>query len=90
MKDTLGPSQAHREPEVGAILAQQVRGPIRAALIDLINQKRAGKPIVPQERPRGENVVDLMEALRKSVGGAGSESKLRRRAPRSHGRANAA
>jgi DNA end-binding protein Ku len=40
------------------------------ALIDLINQKRAGKPITPKERPRGENVVDLMEALRRSVGGA--------------------
>jgi DNA end-binding protein Ku len=38
------------------------------APIDLINQKRAGKPITPKERPRGENVVDLMEALRKSVG----------------------
>jgi hypothetical protein len=42
------------------------------ALIDLINQKRAGKPIVAKERPRGENVVDLMDALRKSIGGAGS------------------
>jgi DNA end-binding protein Ku len=40
------------------------------ALVDLINKKRAGKPITPKERPRGENVVDLMEALRKSVGGA--------------------
>jgi DNA end-binding protein Ku len=40
------------------------------ALIDLINQKRSGKPITPKERPRGENVVDLMEALRQSVGGA--------------------
>jgi DNA end-binding protein Ku len=38
------------------------------ALIDLINLKRAGKPIMPKERPRGENVVDLMEALRRSVG----------------------
>src|SRR6201997_1200574 len=38
------------------------------ALIDLINQKRSGKPIIPKERPRGENVVDLMEALRRSVG----------------------
>jgi DNA end-binding protein Ku len=38
------------------------------ALIDLINQKRAGKPITPKERPRGENVVDLMEALRRSMG----------------------
>src|SRR5579863_1092906 len=39
------------------------------ALIDLINQKRPGKPITPKERPRGDNVVDLMEALRRSVGG---------------------
>jgi DNA end-binding protein Ku len=38
------------------------------ALIDLINQKRAGKPITAKARPRGENVVDLMDALRKSVG----------------------
>src|ERR1700737_73105 len=26
------------------------------ALVDFINQKRAGKPIIPKERPRGENV----------------------------------
>jgi DNA end-binding protein Ku len=44
------------------------------ALIELINQKRAGKPIRPKERPRGENVVDLMEALRRSVGGATAET----------------
>ena len=43
------------------------------ALVDLINQKRAGKTITPKERPRGENVVDLMEALRRSVGGAAAE-----------------
>jgi DNA end-binding protein Ku len=40
------------------------------ALVDLINSKRSGKPITPKDRPRGENVVDLMEALRRSVGGA--------------------
>jgi DNA end-binding protein Ku len=45
------------------------------ALVDLINQKRAGKPITPKERPRGENVVDLMDALRKSVGGPAAETK---------------
>src|ERR1700730_2756000 len=39
------------------------------ALVDLINQKRAGKLVTPKERPRGENVVDLMDALRKSIGG---------------------
>jgi DNA end-binding protein Ku len=44
-------------------------------LIELINQKRAGKPIRPNDRPRGENVVDLMEALRRSVGGGAAEEK---------------
>jgi DNA end-binding protein Ku len=38
------------------------------ALVELINQKRAGKPIARKHRPRGENVVDLMDALRKSIG----------------------
>ena len=52
------------------------------ALIDLINQKRAGKPITPKERPRGENVVDLMEALRRSVGGTAAEAKAEVKAPR--------
>ena len=39
------------------------------------NQKRAGKTIRPKERPKGENVVDLMDALRKSVGSAAAEIK---------------
>src|SRR5258708_33576022 len=39
------------------------------ALLDLINQKRDGKPITAKPRPRGENEVDLMDALRKSIGG---------------------
>jgi DNA end-binding protein Ku len=45
------------------------------ALVDLINQKRAGKPLIAKARPSGENVVDLMEALRKSVGGAVPETR---------------
>lgn len=40
------------------------------ALIELINQKRAGKPITPKERPRGENVVDLMDVAEKRRGAA--------------------
>jgi DNA end-binding protein Ku len=32
-----------------------------AALTDLINQKRNGKTIAAKPRPRGENVVDLMD-----------------------------
>jgi DNA end-binding protein Ku len=48
------------------------------ALVDLINQKRAGKLVTPKERPRGENVVDLMDALRKSIGGAEPAKKTRK------------
>ena|SRR3984885_9478598 len=49
------------------------------ALVDLINQKHAGKPITPKERPRGENVVDLMEGLRRSVGGEAPATKAEKK-----------
>lgn len=45
------------------------------ALIDLINRKRAGKPITPKSKPAATNVVDLIEALRRSVGGAAAATK---------------
>lgn len=45
-------------------------------------RKSSRKPITPKERPRGENVVDLMEALRRSVGGASAGPRLRRSRPR--------
>src|SRR5258708_17706735 len=53
-----------------------------AALIELINSKRAGKPVTAKARPSGENVVDLMDALRRSVGGAepAKPSKLAKKA----------
>jgi DNA end-binding protein Ku len=38
------------------------------ALTELINAKRAGKTIAHKPRPRGDNVVDLMDALKKSIG----------------------
>src|SRR5450631_3538351 len=43
-----------------------------AALVELINKKRSGKPVTAKARPRGENVVDLMDALRRSLGQASS------------------
>src|ERR1700732_1416275 len=46
-----------------------------AALVELINSKRAGKPVAAKARPRGENVVDLMDALRQSIGKAASPAK---------------
>jgi DNA end-binding protein Ku len=45
------------------------------ALVDLISQKRAGKPIAAKARPSGENVVDLMDALRQSLGTARSPAQ---------------
>jgi DNA end-binding protein Ku len=37
------------------------------ALVELINAKRNGKTVGAKPRPRGENVVDLMDALKKSI-----------------------
>ena len=36
-------------------------------MADLINAKRSGKTIGAKPRPKGENVVDLMDALKKSL-----------------------
>jgi DNA end-binding protein Ku len=54
----------------GRFEPQKFEDRYETALVDLINSKRAGKPVTAKARPRGENVVDLMEALRQSVGGA--------------------
>jgi DNA end-binding protein Ku len=53
-----------------------------AALVDLINTKRSGKPVTAKARPRGENVVDLMDALRQSIDQASWRSQPRSRARR--------
>jgi DNA end-binding protein Ku len=52
---------AHFEPE-------KFEDHYEAALIDLINKKRAGQPITAKARPG--NVVNLMDALRASIGEA--------------------
>jgi hypothetical protein len=64
------PAPRERKRRYGATIKDAV-----TALWEASNQKRAGKTITPKERPRGENVVDLMEALRRSVGGAAAEIK---------------
>jgi DNA end-binding protein Ku len=45
------------------------------ALTELINAKRNGKTISPKPRPRGENVVDLMDALKKSIASESAPAK---------------
>jgi DNA end-binding protein Ku len=58
------------------------------ALIDLINSKHAGKPITAKARPRAENVVDLMQAPRMSVG-ADKSTKRRKASSAAKGNADA-
>jgi DNA end-binding protein Ku len=75
-KDMLDLARHIVEQKSGSFEPDKFEDQYETALIDLINQKRAGKPIVAKERPRGENVVDLMDALRKSIGGgAGTATK---------------
>ena len=55
------------------------------ALTELINAKRNGKTIGAKPRPRGENVVDLMDALKKSLASEAA-SRQGQEAPQSRGR----
>src|SRR3982075_4294499 len=74
-KDMLDLARHIVNQKAGHIEPDKFEDQYETALIDLINQKRAGKPITAKARPSGENVVDLMEALRRSVGGAAAETK---------------
>src|SRR5271155_1313483 len=71
-KDMLDLAKHIVDQKAGHFEPEKFEDQYETALVDLINQKRAGKPITPKERPRGDNVVDLMEALRRSVGGGPS------------------
>ena len=50
------------------------------ALTELVNAKRNCKTIGAKPRPRGENVVDLMDALKKSLAGSGGSGETERTA----------
>ncbi|MCL8482906.1 MULTISPECIES: Ku protein [Bradyrhizobium] len=67
-KDMLDLARHIVNQKAGTFAPEKFEDHYETALIDLINQKRAGKTIRPKDRPKGENVVDLVEALRRSVG----------------------
>ena len=74
-KDMLDLARHIVNQKAGRFTPDKFEDHYETALIELINEKRAGKVIRPKERPKGENVVDLMEALRRSVGkAAGKEA----------------
>ncbi|TFV70490.1 Ku protein [Bradyrhizobium frederickii] len=74
-KDMLDLARHIVNQKAGRFEPEKFEDHYETALIDLINQKRAGKVIRPKERPTGENVVDLMEALRQSVGREAAPAK---------------
>jgi DNA end-binding protein Ku len=82
-KDMLDLARHIVEQKAGRFEPDKFEDQYETALVDLINQKRAGKPITAKERPRGDNVVDLMEALRRSVGGgAAAETQAPKKSAR--------
>jgi DNA end-binding protein Ku len=48
------------------------------ALTELIDVKRNGKTIGSKPRPRGENIVDLMDALKRSIASPAKAKKPRK------------
>jgi DNA end-binding protein Ku len=57
-KDMLDLARHIVNQKAGRFEPEKFEDQYETALVDLINQKRAGKPITAKERPRGENVVD--------------------------------
>lgn len=53
------------------------------ALADLINAKRAGKAIKAKTRPSGENVIDLMDALKRSISSDNAQPQSKAKPKRS-------
>ncbi|MDH2348519.1 MULTISPECIES: Ku protein [unclassified Bradyrhizobium] len=74
-KDMLDLAKHIVNQKSGSFEPEKFEDHYETALIELINQKRSGKPITRKERPAAGNVVDLMEALRRSVGGGAGETK---------------
>ena len=80
-KDMLDLARHIVNQKAGRFTPEKFEDHYESALIELINEKRAGKVIQPKDRPKGENVVDLMEALRRSVGKAAGKAAGKEAAP---------
>jgi DNA end-binding protein Ku len=74
-KDMLDLAKHIVNQKSGRFEPQKFEDQYETALIDLINRKRNGQPLQRKARPAASNVVDLMEALRRSVGQQASPAK---------------
>lgn len=73
-KDMLDLARHIVEQKSGHFEPDKFEDHYETALTELINRKVAGQPIAARARPRGDNVVDLMEALRNSLGQSGKSA----------------
>src|SRR3954451_12414128 len=82
-KDMLDLARHIVNQKAGRFEPEKFEDHYESALIELINQKRAGKTIAHKPRPRGDNVVDLMDALKRSISAENAPREKRtRKAPR--------
>ena len=65
------------ERKSGKFTPEQFENHYATALRELVNKKMKGQKITApdEEAPRGAKVIDLMAALRKSIGERGKETK---------------
>jgi DNA end-binding protein Ku len=77
-KDMLELARHIVESKAGHFDPRKFQDQYEDALKDLIKKKRSGKPIEPPERPAPAKVINLMEALRRSVDDLGASSAARR------------
>lgn len=68
-KDMLDLAKHIVEQKSGHFKPAKFEDHYEAALTELINKKRSGEKINAPARPSGENVVDLMDALKRSLSG---------------------
>ncbi len=69
-----GARHPHHREDDGHFEPEQFEDRYENALIELIRSKQKGMPIKPQPTHRQTNVINLMDALRRSVEGAGAEA----------------
>jgi DNA end-binding protein Ku len=81
-KDMLDLAKHIVNQKAGQFEPEKFEDQYETALVDLINKKRAGQPIAKRDRPVAGNAVDLMEALRRSVGGAPAQQKTAKKSGR--------
>jgi len=85
-KDMLNLAAHIVETKAGHFKPQSFEDHYEGALKDLIKRKQAGKTIEPAKEPRPTNVINLMDALRKSLGAQAGGHRRKAPAPSSRRR----